>query len=58
VLVPLEGVTKLQGPEGDSQSQIMETPWEFIKNATKLGLLIQTGSHVTREFSVSDTPIA
>jgi hypothetical protein len=33
-------------------------PWQFIKNATKLGLLLQTGWHITQLFSLTKSVIS
>jgi hypothetical protein len=34
-----------RGPQGDKWRQFIETAWHFVKNATKLDLLLQTGCH-------------
>jgi len=36
--------------------QFTVTSWQFIKNATKL--LLQTGSHITQQFSLTKSAIS
>jgi hypothetical protein len=46
-----------RGPQNYKRGQFIETPWQFIKIATKLGLPLQTDSHTTQRFSSTQVVI-
>jgi hypothetical protein len=47
-----------RGSQDYTRGQFVETPWQFIKNATKLGLLMQMDSQITQQFSLRKSVIS